>query len=257
MGLPDSTPWPRKRASLVVPRENVDGRHDAASSSAAPSAAAIRVLLISDLLLDRAGLRRVLEDTPGILLVGEAASGDEAVDLAVRERPDVILIDLDLRSDAFNCVTKIIACAPESRVIALSDRTRAADHHVLIELGATGLVLKSERPEILIKAIGKVHSGEVWLDRTITARVLARIVQRRHSHDAEADKIATLTPREHEIIALVGEGLKNGAIAERLFVSEATVRNHLTSILSKLELSDRFELAVYAFRHGIVHYPSR
>ena len=257
MGFPDSNAWPRKRASLAVPTDSTAGRHDAASSSAASSAAAIRVLLISDLLLDRAGLRRMLEDTSGILFVGEAASGAEAVDLAARERPDVILIDLDLRSDAFDCVTKITACAPQSRVIALSDRTRAADHHVLIELGATGLVLKSERPEILIKAISKVHSGEVWLDRTVTARVLARIVQRRNSHDAEADKISSLTPREHEIIALVGEGMKNGTIAERLFVSEATVRNHLTSILSKLELSDRFELAVYAFRHGLVQYPSR
>ena len=121
---------------------------------------------------------------------------------------------------------------------------------MLIELGATGLVLKNERPEVLMKAIRKVHGGEVWLDRTITARVLARIARRRHTQDAEAEKIASLTRREHEIIALVGEGLKNGAIADRLFVSEATVRNHLTSILSKLGLSDRFELAVYAFRHG-------
>ena len=90
---------------------------------------------------------------------------------------------------------------------------------------------------MLIKAIGKVHEGEVWLDRTITAAVLARMTRRRHDGDVEAVKIATLTRREHEIIALVGEGLKNAAIAERLFVSEATVRNHLTSILDKLGLS--------------------
>jgi DNA-binding NarL/FixJ family response regulator len=217
----------------------------------------IRVLLISDLLLGRPGLHHVLEDVSGIVLVGEAGTSAEAVDIAARERPDVILIDLDLRTDAFDCLERLSAAAPDSRVIALSDRTRAADHHVLIELGATGLVLKNERPEVLIKAIRKVHGGEVWLDRTITARVLSGIARRRHVHDAEAEKIASLTRREHEIIALVGEGLKNGVIAERLFVSEATVRNHLTSILSKLALSDRFELAVYAFRHGLVHYPSR
>ncbi len=103
---------------------------------------------------------------------------------------------------------------------------------------------------------GNEHGGEVWLDRTITARVFAGIAQRRFARDAEAEKIASLTRREHEIITLVGEGLKNAAVAERLFVSEATVRNHLTSILSKLELTDRFELAVYAFRHGLVRYPN-
>ena len=95
-----------------------------------------------------------------------------------------------------------------------------------------------------------------WIER-LRHECSRRIARRRHIQDAEAEKIASLTRREHEIIALVGEGLKNGAIADRLFVSEATVRNHLTSILSKLGLSDRFELAVYAFRHGLVHYPSR
>jgi two-component system nitrate/nitrite response regulator NarL len=217
----------------------------------------IRVLLISDLLLGRAGLHHVLEDASGIVLIGEAGTSDEAVEIAARERPDIILIDLDLRTDAFHCVERIVATAPDSRVIALSDRTRAADHDVLIELGATGLVLKNERPEVLIKAIRKVHDGEAWLDRTITARVLGRSAQRRRVQDAEAQKIASLKHTENEIIALIGDGLKNGAVAERLFVSEFTVRNHLTSILSKLDLSDRFELAVYAFRHGLVHYPSR
>jgi two-component system, NarL family, nitrate/nitrite response regulator NarL len=216
----------------------------------------IRVLFISDLLLMRAGLHHVLE-AAGLLLVGEAGTCDEAVCLAARERPDIILVDLDLRSDTFQCVEEIVSATPGSRVIALSDRTRAADHHVLVELGATGLVLKNEGPEVLIKAIRKVFAGEVWLDRTNTAAVLVRIARRRHTEDIEAAKIATLTRREHEILALVGEGLKNGAIAQRLFVSEATVRNHLTSILDKLSLSNRFELAVYAFRQGLVRYPDR
>jgi two-component system nitrate/nitrite response regulator NarL len=214
----------------------------------------IRVLVVSDLLLIRAGLHHVLEAF-GIVLVGEAGTCDEAVSLAARERPDIILVDLDLRSEAFQCIEAIVSAAPGSRVIALSDRTHAADHQVLVELGATGLVLKNEGPEVLIKAIRKVYAGEVWLDRTNTAAVLARMARRRHTEDVEATKIATLTRREHEIILLVGEGLKNLAIAQRLFVSEATVRNHLTSILDKLGLSDRFELAVYAFRQGLVRYP--
>jgi DNA-binding NarL/FixJ family response regulator len=244
-----SSSWARGEASLVV-SSNAASLPTGETRPERP----IRVLLISDLLLMRAGLHHVL-DASGIVLVGEAGTYGEAVSLAARERPDIILVDLDLRSDAFQCVEAIVAAAPGSRVIALSDRTRAADHHVLVELGATGLVLKNERPEVLIKAITKVYAGEVWLDRTNTAGVLARIARRRHTEDVEAAKIATLTRREHEIITLVGEGLKNGAIAQRLFISEATVRNHLTSILDKLGVSDRFELAVYAFRQGLVRYP--
>ncbi len=244
-----SSSWSREGASLVASAEATAG-----ASAATRSERPIKVLVISDLLLMRAGLHHVL-DASGIVLVGEAGTSDEAVCIAQRELPDIILVDLDLRSDAFRCVEEIVSAAPNSRVIALSDRTRAADHHLLVELGATGLVLKNETPEVLIKAIRKVYAGEVWLDRTNTAAVLARLSRRRHAHDLEAVKIASITRREHEIITLVGEGLKNAAIAQRLFVSEATVRNHLTSILDKLDLSDRFELAVYAFRHGLVRYP--
>jgi two-component system nitrate/nitrite response regulator NarL len=216
----------------------------------------IRVLLVSDMLLTRAGLRHLLE-AAGIALVGEASTCDEAVSVAKRERPEIILLDFDSRSDTFACLADLISVADTGRVITLSDATRAADHATLVEMGAAGLVRKDEHPDVLIKAIRKVHSGEIWLDRASTAQALRRMVRRRRTEDMEAARIATLTKREHEIIALVGEGLKNGAIAQRLFISEATVRNHLTSILDKLGLSDRFELAVYAFRQGLVRYPDQ
>lgn len=235
-------------ALSIVPAP--DTEPDSASGSARP----IRVLVISDVLLVRAGLRHVLASST-IALVGEAGNRDEALELALRERPNVILADLDLRSRALACVEEVRTAVPESRVIVLSDRTRSADHHVLIELGATGIVLKSAPPETLIKAITKVHAGEVWLDRANLAEVLARVARRRPTEDTDAAKIATLTRREREIIAYVGQGLKNNKIAESLFVSEATVRNHLTSILDKLGLADRFELAVYSFRQGLVQYP--
>jgi two-component system, NarL family, nitrate/nitrite response regulator NarL len=214
----------------------------------------IRILFISDLLLMRAALCRLL-DASEITLVGEVASCEEALTLTGREHPDIILVDLDSRSDALACVRDLSAAAEGSRIIVLTDRARAADHPALIELGAAGVVRKHDRPEVLIKAIRKVHAGEIWLDRTNTAQVLVRVARRRRTEDLEGAKIARLTRREHEIIALVGEGLKNRLIAGRLFISEATVRNHLTSILDKLGLSDRFELAVYAYRVGLVRSP--
>lgn len=213
----------------------------------------VSVLLISDFLLARAGLRHALE-AAAITVVREVATCEEAVSAAKDERPDIILLDFDSRAETLACVESLVSAAQSSRLVALCDRARASDVAVLVELGAMGAVLKSEPPEVLIKAIRKVHAGEVWLNRGSTAQVLTRIARRRRRTDIEARKIAALTKREHEIIALIGEGLQNAAIGQRLFISVSTVRNHLTSILDKLGVADRFELAVYAFRHGLVHY---
>jgi DNA-binding NarL/FixJ family response regulator len=117
-----------------------------------------------------------------------------------------------------------------------------------------GLVFKSDPPEVLVKAIRKVHAGEVWLDRANTALVFRRMARNRRSRDAEEHKVKKLTKRELEIISHVAEGLKNAAIGERLFISESTVRNHLSSIFAKLEVQDRLGLVVYAIKHGLVRF---
>ena len=117
-----------------------------------------------------------------------------------------------------------------------------------------GLVLKEQGAEVLIAAIEKVHSGEAWLARSRTASVLSG-VSRSSPNNEEALKIESLTKREREIIALTAQGFKRSQIAEKLFISDSTVRNHLTSILSKLELSDRFEVVFYAYRHGLSKPP--
>jgi DNA-binding NarL/FixJ family response regulator len=122
-------------------------------------------------------------------------------------------------------------------------------HQHAFELGAMGVVLKDQSIDTLVRAIRKLHAGEAWLERVQTANLLNAIRRRR---DPEDVKIESLTKREREVILMVGQGLNGAAIGERLFISEATVRNHLTSILSKLELANRFELAVYAFRHRLV-----
>jgi two-component system nitrate/nitrite response regulator NarL len=213
----------------------------------------IRVLLISNLLLVRAGLRRILEDA-GIVSAGEASSCAEGVALANRERPDVVLLDLDCLPDIAACVDSL-AGGSGRRVIALSDRRDAEHHGRFVDQGALGLVLKHEPPAVLVKAIAKVNAGEAWIDRLSTGEALARMARRRYQDHAEARKIASLTRREREVIALVGEGLQNAAVAERLAISESTARNHITSILDKLGVAGRFELAVYAFRHGLVRAP--
>jgi two-component system, NarL family, nitrate/nitrite response regulator NarL len=202
----------------------------------------------------RAGLRLLLEASE-LAVLGEASNCEEAVAIAERQRPEIILIDLDLAKSGFACFADLASASPESRIIALADQARLHDHPTAIELGAAGLLLKHEPADILTKAIRKVHEGELWLDRTSTADVLRRMTRRRRFEDVEGAKIATLTRREHEVISLIGEGLKNRVIAERLFISEATVRNHLTSILNKLGLSNRSELVVYSFKHQLVRYP--
>jgi two-component system, NarL family, nitrate/nitrite response regulator NarL len=211
----------------------------------------INVILVSELLLIRAALRELLKGCG--LHVIEASSCEEALHVAPQHLPNVIVVDLGSRSDTLACLEDLVA-DDGRRIIALSERGHEADHPTLIERGATGIVLKNEPPEVFIKAITKVHAGEVWIDRTITATVLNGIARRRHAEATESEKITRLTPREREIISLVGEGLKNAAIAQKLFISEATARNHLTSILDKLNLTSRFELAVYAFRFGLVKY---
>ena len=130
-------------------------------------------------------------------------------------------------------------------------------HRRAIRLGAMGLVLKDQSIEIVLQAIETVHSGKVWIDGVMLSRVLGRQVSERQavSHDVDMARRAQLTDREREVIRLVGEGLRNGEIAERLVIREATVRHHLTSIFAKPNVADRFELLIYAYRHALAAIP--
>jgi two-component system, NarL family, nitrate/nitrite response regulator NarL len=204
-------------------------------------------------LLMRASLRYVLENAE-MTLVGEAATSADGLICAGRDRPDIIILDLDTCSAGE--VAGLASVRAESRLIALATRGYPHVDQAAIEIGALGLVLKDEPSEVLIKAIRKVYAGEAWFSRRNTAGVLRdpRRTRRPHAEGLEAAKIATLTAREREIISQIGEGLKNRAIAQRLLISEATVRHHLTSILGKLGVSDRFELVVYAFKHRLIDY---
>lgn len=244
----------------------------------------IRILLIDDQTIVREGLRMLLDSQSGMTVVGEASDPLEATSLAQREQPDLIILDLDLgNASGLDCLEKLNSVASKSKVLVLTGLSDLNQHLLAISTGAVGVVNKLEASEALIKAIRKVHSGEAWLDDTLTARLLeefwslqkSRNSPRAYSfprsenqfaevpHSAETQvppeenaKIALLTEREKEVVVLIGEGLRNQQIADRLSISIITVRHHLSSIFSKLSVSDRFELAIYAYRHGLAKLPS-
>jgi two-component system, NarL family, nitrate/nitrite response regulator NarL len=215
----------------------------------------ILILIVDNQTVVRQALRLLIEGKSNMRVVGEAGNRDEALALANAKQPDIILLELDLGgSSGLDFLPELIASAQGARVLVLTGMRDPEIHRRAVRLGATGLVLKEQASDILLRAIEKVHAGEAWLDHRMTASVIVEF-SRRHKVDQEAAKIASLTEREHEIVSVVSEGLKSKQIAEKLFISQATVRNHLTSILGKLGVSDRFELALYAYRHSLAQPP--
>jgi DNA-binding NarL/FixJ family response regulator len=214
----------------------------------------IRILLIDDHAIVRTGLRLLIDSQPGMVVVGEAANRAEALELAYRLQPDIILLDLMLGEESgLDLLPELRSIAQRSRVLLLTGVHDTEEHLRAVRLGATGLVLKDQASEMLIKAIEKIHAGEVWLDAAIVASVVAEVSggPADRKIDPEAAKLATLTQREREVIALICEGLPNKQIGERLFISETTVRHHLTSIFTKLGVTNRLELVIYAYRNGL------
>jgi DNA-binding NarL/FixJ family response regulator len=217
------------------------------------STKSIRVLLIDDHVVMRMGLRMLIENQPGLKVVGEATDRGGAILSAAREQPDIILLDLDLGDEnGLDLLPELRAAAKGARVIVLTGIRNPAEHQQAVRLGATGMVLKEQAVDTLVKAIECVHAGETWLDPALVANVLAER-SRARGEDAASDapRIAALTEREREVIALIGEGLKNRQIGERLSISETTVVHHLTSIFAKLGVANRLELVTYAYRHGL------
>ncbi len=217
----------------------------------------IRVLLVDDHAIVRSGLRMLIESRPGLCVVGEAANGGDALTVAAREQPDLILLDFDLGPDNGLDVLPRLLAATQARVILLTGMRDPDIHLRAVRLGAMGVVLKEEAADVLVKAIDKVHRGEVWLDPTLTARALAGMTGTARAPEPapEAVRIAELTEREREVIALLAEGLQNKEVSQRLHITENTVRRHLVAIFDKLGVESRLELVIYAFRHGLAKPP--
>jgi two-component system, NarL family, nitrate/nitrite response regulator NarL len=218
----------------------------------------IRVLLVDDHALVRRGLTMLLGSDPDFQVIGEAQDLAGAVALAQSAQPDIALLDLDLGAESgLDLIGELRAVAPDVRVLVLTGVRDACVQRQALQRGALGIVEKEAAPDVLLKAIRKVAEGEVWLDRAETASVLAGMSQAVEAakNDPEAAKIATLTAREREVVSLLGEGLTNRRIADQLCISETTVRHHLTSTFAKLEVRDRLQLLLYAYRNKLVKIP--
>ena len=217
----------------------------------------IKVLIVDDHAVVRAGLRMLIDQDPDMEVTGLAGNRSEALAAATSEQPNIIILDIVLGDDdGLSFLPELRAVAGNARVLVLTGLRSPESQRRAMRAGAMGIVLKEHAAEVLIKAIKKVHQGEVWLDRLAMGSVLQEISENKQP-EPDREKIASLTEREREVIGLVGEGLKNKQIASRLFISETTVTHHLSSVFSKLEVSDRLELIIYAFRHGLAKMPGQ
>jgi two-component system, NarL family, response regulator LiaR len=208
----------------------------------------IRVLVADDHAVVREGLRTFLGLQDGIEVVGEAADGESAVREAEHLRPDVVLMDLVMpRLDGVGAMRELRRRLPACRVIVLT--SYAQDDRLLpaIQAGAAGYLLKAAEPQEIARAIRAAHAGEALLDPAIAARLVEAIAQPAGTRPA-----ARLTPREREVLALIGRGLPNKRIARELGVSEKTVKTHVGHLLAKLGVTDRTQAALHAVREGLV-----
>lgn len=215
----------------------------------------ITIMIIDDHVVIRSGLRMLIEHDQQMLVVAQAGNRAEALERAASSRPDVIILDLLLGDeDGLTFLPEMCQASPNSRVLVLTGVQNPDAHRRAIRRGAMGIVLKEHAADQLLKAIKKVHEGEVWIERSMMGSMIQEF-NKPALVDPEVTKIESLTDREREVIALIGEGLKNKQVGERLFISETTVTHHLSSVFSKLEVSDRLELIIYAFRHGLAKMP--
>jgi DNA-binding NarL/FixJ family response regulator len=220
-----------------------------------PAPIKIRILMIDDQLVVREGLRMLIEQHLGTKVVAMASTRAEALEILDREVIDLIILDMELGGySTLPFLPQLREAAKTARILVLTSSRDSETHQKAAQMGATGVVLKEEAADLLLKAIEKVHGGEAWLDRL----TLGNLLWRMSHHDAldpRQKRIASLSERERQVIVLIAEGLKNRQIAERLFISPTTVTHHLSSIYSKLGVSDRLELVIYSFANKLAKMP--
>ncbi|MEV0612215.1 response regulator transcription factor [Nonomuraea sp. NPDC050404] len=211
----------------------------------------IRVLVADDQALVRAGVRMLLQATGDMEVVGEAEDGAEAVRLAERHLPDVILMDLRMpRVDGLEAIRRVLAARPGARIVVLTTFAEDGNVYAALRAGAVGFLVKDDEPERMVDAVRRAAAGEQLLAPSVLRRVVARFL------DAEERAVPAapsgLTEREVEVLALVGTGLSNAEIAEELHVGVTTVKTHIAAAMEKLGLRNRIQAAVVAHRTGLV-----
>jgi DNA-binding NarL/FixJ family response regulator len=215
----------------------------------------IRIMLVDDQALLRVGFRMLLDAEHDLDVVAEAADGAEAVTVADRVRPDVILMDVRMPGlDGIEATRRITGARPDCKVIILT--TFDLDEYAFggLRAGASGFLLKDAKPAELVAAIRAVASGEASVSPRVTRRMLELFGSRlpQAPAAADADRLAVLTDREREVFIGIARGLSNGELTEKLFLSESTVKTHVGRILAKLDLRDRVQVVILAYELGLV-----
>ena len=220
-----------------------------------PRKGTIRILIADDHPIVRDGLKKLLTLEDDFDIVGEAADGCEVLDKVQELDPDVLLLDLRMPNlDGLSALQTLQQTNKRTRVIILTASEDKNEFVQAMKLGCSGIVLKQTAPELIVKSIRKVHGGEIWLDSHTTAAVMRQFAAPGEvgaTGTSKGRERSPLSHREREIVQLVAQGYKNKEMAEKMFISEQTVKNHLHNIFDKLGVSDRLELALYAIHKGL------
>ena len=218
------------------------------------SADAIRIVILDNHTLVRAGLHFIIESQADMQVVGQTGDSNQALSLITSTKPDIILFEHDPENGlSFDIIPDIHRCGNPARLMLVTGSNNRQTYLNAVQSGVLGIVSKTQSPDVLIKAIRKVHAGEVWIEHTLIANLVANSLNGSTPMvvDPAVQSIELLSERERDVIRVIGLGLKNKQIADLLCIGETTVRHHLTSIYSKLGVSDRLELLIFAQRYNL------
>ncbi len=218
----------------------------------------IRILIADDHQLLREGIRNFLSLEPDFEIVGEAANGEEAIARTIELRPDVLLLDINMpKASGIEVASRLKESCPEVRILALTIHDDQNYMMNMIQSGAAGYLLKDVEPSMMVQAVRRVYAGESYVEPSLTKKLFQGITNREEKKVAPAAPGITegerLSTREIEVLRLIGKGMSNAEIARTLYLSEKTVKNHLTNIFRKIDVTDRTQAVLYAIKHKIVN----